>query len=184
MEQRHTGHCLTASAFRIHRHRNTADIVHGHRLRRKEDRGIERGYHPQVIGGVRMVRKTVGVLGVGMRVGYGITLIIMRMDKQRIAHVEPYEQGYEKAVQKAVFSQPFYHNTRRQFRKRYFLSRFTIDISGKREYTKSFCHSTHYIENRCPDRFAPGHLTVLICNVQCDIDKIRQLESFSLKLHY
>ena len=41
MEQRHSGHCLTASAFRIHRHRNTADIVHGHRLRRKEDRGVE-----------------------------------------------------------------------------------------------------------------------------------------------
>lgn len=109
MEQRHTGHCLTASAFRIHRYRNTADIVHGHRLRRKEDRGVEGGYHPQVIGGVRMVRKTVGVLGVRMRVGYGMPLIIMRMDKQRVAHVEPYEQGYEKAVQKAVFSQPFYH---------------------------------------------------------------------------
>ena len=61
-----------------------------------------------------MVRKTVGVLGVGMRVGYGITLIIMRMDKQRIAHVEPYEQGYEQAVKNTVFSQPSYH---RHFRK-------------------------------------------------------------------
>lgn len=75
-------------------------------------------------------------------------------------------------------------DTSRQLRIRYFLSRLTIDISGKREYTKSFCHSTHYIENRLPDRFAPGHLTVLIRNVQCDIDKIRQLESFRLKLHY
>ena len=27
-------------------------------------------------------------------------------------------------------------DTRRQFRKRYFLSRFTIDIPGMREYTK------------------------------------------------
>ena len=38
------------------------------------------------------------------------------MDKQRIAHVEPYEQGYEKAVQKAVFSQPFYHRHSRNAR--------------------------------------------------------------------
>ena len=96
--------------------RQTSSTVTVSAAKKTEALNVERGYHPQVIGSVRMVRKTVGILGVRMRVGYGIPLIIMRMDKQRVAHVKPYEQGYEKAVQKAVFSQPFYHRRFRNVR--------------------------------------------------------------------
>ena len=101
---------LTSTACIIHGNRSALHICYDNILTRKEGGSIESGYHPKVIGRMGMVRKSVGVLGVGMRVSDGIPLIVMRMDKQRIAHIEPYEQGHEQTVQKAVFSQPFYHN--------------------------------------------------------------------------
>ena len=101
---------LTSTACIIHGNRSALHICYDNTLTRKEGGSVESGYHPKVIGRMGMVRKSVGVLGVGMRVSDGIPLIVMRMDKQRIAHIEPYEQGHEQTVQKAVFSQPFYHN--------------------------------------------------------------------------
>ena len=102
IEQQYSCGSLTFPACVIHGNRSALHICYDNTLTRKEGGSVESGYHPKVIGRMGMVRKSVDVLGVGMRVSDGIPLIVMRMDKQRIAHIEPYEQGRTERIRQRL----------------------------------------------------------------------------------